>query len=88
MTTEYNIYCDESCHLEKDDSRVMVLGAVWCPKEVKNEVFGRIREIKAKYGFKPGFEVKWNKVSESRIDFYLELINYFFDDTERIRGMA
>ncbi len=28
-----NIYCDESCHLENDPHRVMVLGAVWCPAE-------------------------------------------------------
>jgi hypothetical protein len=25
-TMEYNIYCDESCHLEHDGSSVMVLG--------------------------------------------------------------
>ncbi|MEE1211777.1 MAG: hypothetical protein UHO11_04695 [Treponema sp.] len=24
--TEYNFYCDESCHLEHDNSNVMVLG--------------------------------------------------------------
>jgi len=80
MRTEYNIYCDESCHLENDQSKVMILGATWCPKDVKDEVFGRIREIKQKYGFKPDFEIKWNKVSKAKTDFYIELINYFFDD--------
>ncbi len=89
MRTEYNIYCDESCHLEHDQSKVMVLGAIWCQKEVKHEVFGRIREIKAKYGFKPEFEIKWNKVSNARLDFYLELINYFFDDDDiHFRGLV
>ena len=29
MSTLYNIYCDESCHLEQDGQPVMVLGAVW-----------------------------------------------------------
>jgi len=24
----YNVYCDESCHLENDDMSVMVLGGV------------------------------------------------------------
>ena len=24
----YNVYCDETCHLEHDNSNVMVLGAV------------------------------------------------------------
>jgi len=67
----------------------MVLGAMWCQKEVKHEVFGRIREIKTKYGFKPEFEIKWNKVSNARLDFYLELINYFFDDDDlHFRGLV
>jgi hypothetical protein len=27
----YNVYCDESCHLENDHQKVMVLGAVRYP---------------------------------------------------------
>ena len=79
---EYNIYCEESCHLPNDKSEVMVLGAIWCPNEKRKEIFVRVREIKAKYGFKPDFEIKWNKVSLSKVDFYMELINYFFDDDD------
>ncbi len=82
MKTEFNVYCDESCHLQHDNINSMVLGAIWCPKEVKDEVFSRILEIKLKYGFKPGFEIKWNKVSKAKSDFYIELINYFFDDDD------
>ncbi|MBI4946132.1 MAG: DUF3800 domain-containing protein [Bacteroidetes bacterium] len=82
MRVEYNIYCDESCHLSHDDSKAMVLGAVWCPLDKRKEIFTRIREIKAKYNFKPGFEIKWNKVSKGRVDFYLDIINYFFDDDD------
>lgn len=29
----FNIYCDESCHLENDHQQVMVLGAIWCPED-------------------------------------------------------
>jgi len=79
MKVEYNIYCDESCHLLNDDSKVMVLGAVWCPKDKKKEIFQRIREIKASHGFKKDFELKWNKVSPAKVDFYLDIVNYFFD---------
>jgi hypothetical protein len=82
MRTEYNIYCDESCHLLHDNSNAMVLGAIWCRKEMREEVFERIREIKLKHGLKPGFEAKWNKVSIAKADFYLDLINYFFDDDD------
>lgn len=79
---EYNIYCDESCHLENDQSKVMVLGAIWCPKEKRKEIFGRIREIKTQFGLPANFEIKWNKVSPAKADFYLQLINYFFDDDD------
>ena len=34
----YNVYCDETCHLEHDNSNVMVLGAVWCPQSKLKEV--------------------------------------------------
>lgn len=76
---EYNIYCDESCHLENDPHKSMVLGAVWCAKQDKNTLFEAIRKIKEKHKLKPNFEIKWNKVSSSKIDFYIEIINFFFD---------
>lgn len=76
---EYNIYCDESCHLQNDDSKVMVLGAVWCLKEKKRKIFKRLREIKVQHGFPEDFEIKWHKVSPAKQDFYLSLIDYFFD---------
>jgi len=85
---EYSIYCDESCHLENDGIAVMALGAVWCPLNSRKEVFERIREIKVKHKLNPYFEIKWNKVSESKIDLYLDLINYFFDNDDlHYRGL-
>lgn len=78
----YNIYCDESCHLEYDQHKVMVLGALWCPSEKKDEAFERIREFKVKHGLPKEFEIKWTKVSSSKIRLYLDLIDYFFDDVD------
>jgi len=82
MRAEFNIYCDESCHLEHDNQRAMILGAVWCEKAVAHEAFERIREIKLKHGFRPDFEIKWTKVSPAKITFYEELIDYYFDDDD------
>ena len=31
MSESIHIYCDESCHLENDGMKAMVLGALWCP---------------------------------------------------------
>ena len=82
MSQIFNIYCDESCHLENDQQGVMVLGAVWCPLEKTHEIAVRLREIKqAKLG-NPKFEAKWTKVSPARLEFYMELMDYFFDDDD------
>lgn len=84
---EYNIYCDESCHLENDPHKALVLGAIWCAKADKGMLFDRIKEIKLKYGFPSTFEIKWNKVSYSKIYFYKEIINFFFD-TDKLNFRA
>ena len=33
MSQIYNIYCDESCHLQNDKQPVMLIGCTWCPIE-------------------------------------------------------
>jgi hypothetical protein len=78
----YNIYCDESCHLEYDQQPVMVLGAIWCPLDKNREIAMRIRDIKQNHGLPPNFEIKWTKVSPAKIKFYMELLDYFFDDDD------
>ncbi len=82
MSEIYNIYCDESCHLKNDKQTVMVLGAVWCPIEKKDEIFSRIKEIKLKHGLSSSFEIKWTKVSPAKTQFYLDILDYFFDDDD------
>lgn len=78
----YNIYCDESCHLQHDGSNDMVLGAVWCPQDKVKEINNRIRGIKARYGVKPTCELKWTKLSPSLVGLYADLINFFFDNQD------
>lgn len=89
MAETYNIYCDESCHLEHDGRKVMVLGAVWCPAGKVREVAVRLREIKTKHGLKPFVEAKWTKVAPKiSLSFYLDYVDYFFDDDDlHFRGL-
>lgn len=82
MDNAFNIYCDESCHLENDHQNVMVLGGVWCPVNKTREISKHLRKIKTNHGLKTGFEVKWTKVSPAKIRFYLDLVEYFFDDND------
>jgi len=89
MTHIFNVYCDESCHLEKDNIPVMVLGAVWCPKDVSGKIARDIRAIKIKHGLKSGFEIKWTKVSKAKQSFYCELVDYFFTNPHlHFRGLV
>ena len=85
----YTVFCDESCHLQSDKSSVMVLGAMYCLNDKKKKIYSDIREIKRKYGLDSYFEIKWTKVSESKIDFYLELLEYFWkNDDLHYRGLV
>ncbi len=79
MNHIYNIYCDESCHLEKDRQKSMVLGAIWCPLELARKERIEIKKIKTKHNLPKDFEIKWTKVSFSKIEFYKEVVNYFFN---------
>ena len=88
MNEVWNVYCDESCHLENDGQKAMVLGAVYCPQLRTREISLRIRDIKAEFGLPPHFEIKWTKVSPGNIGFYKRLIDYFFDDDDlRFRAL-
>lgn len=89
MSRAVNIYCDESCHLPNDGHPVMVLGAVICPVDKTREISVRLREIREKHGLPPAFEVKWSKVSPAKLDYYMELVDYFFDDDDiKFRGVV
>lgn len=82
MSGTFNLYCDESCHLPNDRQPLMVLGVISCPTRKAREVAIRLREIKHAQGMPSSFEVKWNKVSSSKEDFYRAWTDYFFDDDD------
>ncbi len=75
-----NIYCDESCHLPNDDQKSMVLGALWTFKSNTAKHNQAIADLKKRHNLSRFFEIKWTKVSPSKINFYVELVNYFFDN--------
>ncbi|HEX5870489.1 MAG TPA: DUF3800 domain-containing protein, partial [Longimicrobium sp.] len=88
MTT-FNLYCDESSHLQNDHHRFMVLGTTWVDASRSAEVAQRLREIKVRHGLWSRFEVKWTKVSPALLPFYLDYLDYFFDDDDlNFRGLV
>lgn len=83
----YNVYCDESCHLENDGKPVMVLGAIWCPKEDAYRLGAELRDIKARHRARG--ELKWSKTSVSRLPFYLEVVDWFLAESPlHFRGLV
>lgn len=79
---EINIYCDESCHLEHDQSNVMSIGGVWLKKDKRKEVCERIKEIKRLNDIPIDYELKWSNISKMKKRVYFDLINMFFDDDD------
>lgn len=73
MSELYNVYCDESCHLENDHQKVMALGAIWCPIGKRREIADRVRDIKQRHGLSPQHEIKWTNVSPQNLTFILIL---------------
>lgn len=80
MNQIFCVYCDESCHLENDHIPIMVLGAIWCPADKVRGISDALREIKIRHGLKPAFEAKWTKISPSKVGFYQDLVDFFFDN--------
>lgn len=84
MTAEtiYNIYCDESCHLENDHHKVMVLGAIWTPKTDVPDLAKAARALKSQHGLSAAFELKWGKVSAGQQDYYEAVLKWFWETPE------
>lgn len=76
MSKTFNIYCDESCHIENDHKKFMFLGSVSSAYNQVKLHTANINELKKKHHFYA--EIKWSKVSKSKLRFYLDLVDYFF----------
>ena len=85
----FNIYCDESCHLEASPISAMAWGSMICDVSDAREIGERIRALKLEHGLAASFEAKWTKVSPAKIDFYLALVDFLVKDERlRFRGLV
>ena len=86
MNKTFNIYCDESCHLENDHKAFMFLGSISSAHNQVRFHTEQINELKKKHNFFA--EIKWTKVSQSKFLFYSELIDYFFATDLKFRAVG
>lgn len=81
----FNLYCDESAHLENDHMKYMLLSHVSCAYNQVKMHTNFIKALKKKHNFYA--EIKWSNLSESQYSFYKELIEYFFSTDIRFRAI-
>lgn len=81
-SSDISIYCDESTHLPNDRQPYLVLGAVTVPSVKRLEASKRISEIKKRHSLPSALDIKWNNVSPSKIQLFLDVVDYFFDDDD------
>ena len=74
------VYCDESrpetIFSQNSVDRYMIIGGIWVNHSERKKVKNKISYLKKKYGIHG--EVKWTKVSPMSLEFYKEVLNYFF----------
>ena len=85
MSKTFNFYCDESCHLENDGKKYMIISYVSCAYNQTRLHNRYIRDLKIKHHFKG--EIKWSALSKSMYPFYSELIDYFFATDLQFRAI-
>lgn len=72
----FNLYCDESTHLERDGQPYMLYGYVSIASNKIKMAKEQIKNIKLKYTFNGEF--KWTNVHDTTYEMYNELLEYFF----------
>jgi len=85
---DFEIYCDESRQelfrtRRKAQGVYVIIGGVWIEATKRTYYKDLIRQLRERhrvYG-----EFKWNRVSPSRLDFYLDLVHLFFREEMRFR---
>ncbi|MGM0620693.1 MAG: DUF3800 domain-containing protein [Bacteroidota bacterium] len=85
MSKTFNIYCDESTHLQHDGKPFMIIAYVSCAYPQIKQHKEHIKLLRAKHKFKG--EIKWSNVSKSQYPFYADVIDYFFATDLRFRSV-
>ncbi len=82
---KYNLFVDESCHIQHDKIPVMCIGYTKVPKLAYEELYAKLRAIKLEH--KAPEEIKWNKFSKSRMPLYKAVVDFFFDNPMEFRAV-
>ena len=81
----FNVYCDESTHLEHDKHPYMIYGYVSIAYNQIKMAKEQIKAIKNKYNYTG--ELKWINVHEKTYVMYNEIVEYFFMNDMQFRAV-
>lgn len=86
MNKTFNLYCDESTHVENDGQPFMILSYISTPFHLLKMHNKNIRELKLQHYYRG--EMKWSSISKSQYPFYNEVIDYFFSNDLNFRAIV
>lgn len=76
---KFEVYCDETLPdlftSGHPDARFLMIGSLWLPADLREVVKARIAGLRQQHGVHG--EMKWRKVSPSKVGFYTDLIDLF-----------
>jgi hypothetical protein len=81
MVNYYELYTDETyINIKAQSQEYMVLGGLICTDKGRERLLVKLEQVRKQHN--KGGEMKWNKISNSKLDFeaYKDWVNVFFED--------
>lgn len=83
----FEVYCDESrpevFTSRGTNGRLLMIGSLWLPKELRVQVKEEVKAIRQRWGV--WGEIKWSKVSPSKLSFYESVVDLFLSYGDQLR---
>lgn len=87
ISEAYEVYCDEAYPdlyaSSSPQARYLMMGGLWMEAGLRKEVKDGIKEIRSRHD--AWSEIKWNRISKSKIELYYDLGQMFLDYGDRMR---
>lgn len=84
---KFEVYCDEAFPdlftSAKPKARYLMIGGLWLHADLREEIKAKIKMLRDQHN--AWGEIKWTKVSPSRLDFYLDLVRMFYSYGNKMR---
>jgi len=83
----FEVYCDEA-HPDvftstKPRAQFLMIGSLWLPASLRNEIKQKVLLLREQHN--TWGEIKWSKVSPNRKDFYIGLVDLFYNYADDLR---